>query len=153
MALKLKSRTEKFIPTWEGNDQLPPEEQIAVTFRRMTVGDYFKLQQDTGTNLMAGITVDPNDVESMGKHWRFIETVLVQQQAVFTGVEIDGKAITGAKEVADCLQVVHLPLLAEIANKILMLAAPSEDDVKNSGAGSEPPSLEPAPSVPLAPTT
>jgi hypothetical protein len=142
MALKIAKATETYVPAWEGNRDLPEADRITMTYRRMSVGDYFALQKKTKVNLMIGITVDVQDIESLDNHWLLMRSAIQAQAESFTGIEVAGKAATAPKDVLETMEIPQLPLLAECFNAILSGASPSDEETKNLPPDSEPSSGE-----------
>ena len=137
MALSLSSHKRKFVPEWGDNKTLPSQEQITLQYSPLSVEDLFEVQRDTKINVMAGMQFEVEDVEAVDSHWQLIKHVLVKYTSDYTGITLDGDAVTGPEPLFQILSPVHMELLAEIFGAVLNASTGSEEDVKNSGADSE----------------
>lgn len=142
MAIKIERDEEVYVPKWNGNDALPPEQQIRMSYRRVTVKDFFRLQRSAGVNLMTGMAVNLESIEAIDRHWSLMEAVIATQATAFSGIEIAGKAITDPAQVVERLGYGYLGLIAECVSEIMANAVGTADDAKNSSPDSEPPKAE-----------
>ncbi len=137
MAIKL-NRKSQFVPKWKGNNNLPKEEQIGLSYSTLTVEDMFEVQRHTNVNLFAGVPVDTADIESFQKFWGLCRYLVSKYTSAWVNVEVDGEVLLTGEAVTEKLGPAHLELLMEVANEIISRSMGTAEQVKNYESQSEP---------------
>ncbi len=139
--MKLLSQ-DTFIPTFGGNRDLDPTEQISLSFKALTVADALEAQQQNEINLFMGVEADMNDPASMTRYWKLILHVVENYTSDYKNIELDGKPLTTGAEVAAALRTSDLALLVEIFNHVFTQSLETDEDIKNFKSVSVPTSAD-----------
>ena len=142
MALKFSNKDRRCVPKWDGNEDLPPDEQISCYFSPLRVKDMFAIQRDTDLPILAGAEVDPKDVEMFDKYWTMVEHVLRTYTHDYCNIEVDEEKLTTPDQVLEALRAEHMGLLALIFSEVVSASSGNAEDAKNSDGQSEQESLE-----------
>lgn len=129
--MKVKfSKQVKYVPTWNGNRDLPEEERISCELTVLNMGSLMDLI-DSFQSLSVDGKVDTDKVESSSMK-PIIEqfgSLLPKHVVNFQGLYDDaGKAIEVA-EIVEFPKFMHLAI--ELLLQLSSISSPSEDDVKN----------------------
>lgn len=133
MALSLQRRS-RYVPAFDGNKDLPDDQQVSVAYQSMSVQDVMQVQEATGVNILTGSQKEGED--AFTTNWSVIRAVLEKYCSDWKNVSVDGENLTASKAVLDALSMRYLGLFAEIFQYILVASVGSEDDVKNFVPGS-----------------
>lgn len=142
MALKIYRKARRFVPTWEGNDQLPEDDQLSLAFSTLTIEDMFQVQRDTKVNIFGGVAVDPTSIESIERYWGLVVHILTTRTSDYRNVSVDGVGLSDPAEVISACSGKHMEMLTEIFNYVVAVSMGTVDDAKNSPSPSAPASSE-----------
>lgn len=136
MALKMHTRR-RIVPTWEGNDKLPEEEQISCEYTLLTVKELFALQDEVAETdkeqadaLASGLAV------SAATNWKVMAAVLEHHTGDYRNVTLDDVPIVTGKEFVEKVAAVNVSLVADIFGQIVGRQLGTEAEAKNSAPGS-----------------
>lgn len=151
MALALTRRS-RYVPTLDGNKDLPADQQVSVAYKTMSVPDVMQVQEETGVNILTG--TQPESENAFRTNWTVICAVLEQYASDWKNISVDGEALTDTKAVLAALSMRYLNMFAEVFQFILVASVGTEDDAKNFAPGSARTSVAPdITAEAVAPTT
>ena len=130
MALKIVRAWRRFTPEASGNSTLPAEEQVGCEYRTMTVGDVFRVQEDTGVD-MTRMQSQGTDLVSMKVNWDLMEYILSKYTRDWKGIEVDGVAVGDAKQIVESVGMSQMGLFAEVVGVIVTESMGVGDEAKN----------------------
>ena len=137
MALKITRSWQRYVPEHDGNRALSPEEQVSCEYRTMTIGDVFKIQDESGVDL-AQLQEGGASVTAFKVHWSLIEYVVSKYTQAWAGVTIDGEPIAAGKDIAAAVGMPGMPMLAEVVGVVVSQSMGTVDEEKNSVGQSAP---------------
>jgi len=130
MALKIVRAWRRYAPEANGNAALPQEQQVSCEYRTMTVGDVFRVQEDTGVD-MTRMQSQGTDLVSMKVNWDLMEYILSKYTRDWKGVEVDGVAVGDAKQIIESVGMSQMGLFAEVVGIIVSESMGGADEAKN----------------------
>lgn len=128
--MKVKfSKEQKFVPEWNGNRQLPENEQMFVTIQALTLGDLILLMDGVSRAGITGAQLKSGEVTStpMIGALKEINPVIVKYCKI-SGLDGDDGPIT-IEQVCDSVH--FIPLYTEIMTAVVTLSQPDETETKN----------------------
>ena len=131
MALKIVRAWRRFTPEANGNNALPQDEQVSCEYRTMTVGDVFRVQEDTGVD-MTQMQSGGTSLVSLKVNWDLMEYVLSKYTRDWKGIEVDGVAVGDAKHIVESVGMAQMSMFAEVVGVIVSESMGVGDEAKNS---------------------
>lgn len=132
MALKI-TRNKRYVPTFDGNRDLPEEARVSFAYRAMSVEDVNTIQTKTGVNLLTQEGVEGSTFRT---NWEVIRSVIEGYTWDWANVEADGVALKDPKEVLDALNLRFINLFGEVFQFLMVASLGTEEDAKNFVPGS-----------------
>lgn len=123
------SPTSEFVPTYDGNDKAPIQDQVRVRIRHPTQGDVVMIS----TALVRHRTRVGDRVE-LSREGEVEFARLMLTTCVVEVLGYQGEDLKPIKTAADLLARGEPPLIAEVSNRIGELWQLLESDSRNSGA-------------------
>lgn len=142
MALKFSS-SKRFVPAADGNRELPQEQQIALDIRLPKVRDMLEIQEmirSVGGTISAVMDGSVNDRQAL-QMWQIMETLICKHTSQWTGISLDGAAVTDPDGVLKAVGMDAIAMISEVAQEIMLSGKGSVDESKNSVSESEPENL------------
>ena len=120
----------KFIPEWNGNRDLPEEEQITMIISVLEMGDLLDLmdliESDSSEDQVDSDNLKPSTVKSIVEK---AQQLLPKYITEFQGLDVD----SGPISLEDLVQYPQfMSLVVEITFELINISTPNEDDRKNS---------------------
>lgn len=124
------SKDVDYVPTFNGNRDLKPDEQIRVKFKIMELGDFLTLADalSEANNGKKDIDSDAMTVDQIRPLLRDAGHLLPKYVTIFNLVDDDGNAI-GPEKVASL--ATFIPFAAELLVQLTQVSMPKGQDEKN----------------------
>jgi len=138
MALNISPNGLIYIPKWNDNKECEPAEQIRCKYSTLTMRDIVTIGNETGINLLSGVSFVHSDPEILAKHWDLMKYVLEKYTTDYENVLIGGEAITTGDGIAEKLPAKESGLAMEVFAFVVNESLGTGGQAKNSEAESEP---------------
>lgn len=138
MALHFKKQTNTYVPDWENNRELPPEEQISVVVKTLTFKDTIEFQSESVGKINPKFLEDMNSPEAGIALWGPMEFVLLKYTSEYKNIfDEEGHPISEPGPLIERFGNTHSGLFADIFNHIITVSNLSGADRKNSVSDSD----------------
>lgn len=122
------SRSVKFTPEWNGNQQLPETEQLTAVLKPMVIADLLSIMDSIGSQRALGANLSEENRVDFRRVIGDVGTILPKYVEI-TGLEDDNGPVNIQEVVT---WPAYLELAAELLMKVASISAPTEKAEGNS---------------------